>query len=108
MTQDQLIILLLKVVLVAGEASVLAFIGQYTRLARWWHNEIGRTLIVKDILLALMLLPTILSLFFQFSRLTSHVAAWVDIGLFGLLTPVMIWRIVVWQKIHNDKNTPAQ
>jgi hypothetical protein len=53
--------------------------------------------------------PTVLSLFFQFSRLTSHVAAWIDVVLFGTLTPVMLWRTLVWQRVHRSRNgTPGQ
>ena len=100
MSQEALILLCLKVTLVAGVLSVLAFVADYTRLAPWWKDEIGRTLVVKDILLILMLVPTILSLFFSFSRLTSYVAAWTDVSMFALLTPVMWWRILVWQRVH--------
>jgi hypothetical protein len=102
-SQEQLIILCLRIVVGAGILSVLAFVVQYTRLAPWWRNEIGRTLVVKDILLILLLIPSLLSLFFRFSRLTSHVAAWTDIALIGALTPVMLWRIRVWHRVHNRK-----
>lgn len=105
-TQDQWILFAFKVVLIAGIVSIIAFIVQYSRYAPWWRNEIGRTLIVKDILLVLLLVPSILSLFLHFSRLSSHIAAWIDVGLFGLLTPVMIWRIAVWARIHRRPTAP--
>jgi hypothetical protein len=109
MTQDQVITLLFKVVLISGALSVLLFVAVYTWYAPWWRDEIGRTIVVKDILIAIMLVPTILSLFFEFTRLSSRVAAWVDIGLFGLLTPVMLWRCVVWRRIHRgeDRQPPS-
>lgn len=103
MSQDQWIILLLKIVLVSGAVSVAAFVVQYHRLAKWWKNPIGRTIVIKDILLIACLTPSILSLFLQFNRLTSHIAAWTDIVLFGLLTPVMAHRILIWQRVHRDK-----
>jgi hypothetical protein len=106
LTQDQAIILALRVVLVSDVAAVAGFIAQYWRLAKWWKNPIGRTLIVKDILLILCLMPSILSLFWHFSRLTSHIAAWFDVASFGLITPVMIWRIIVWQKISREDRVP--
>lgn len=105
MNQDQLIILLFKVVLISGAASVTLFIAVYWRLAPWWRNEIGRTIVVKDFLLIACLMPSILSLFFHFSRLTSYVAAWTDVALFGLLTPVMLWRVRVWHRVHKNKET---
>lgn len=108
MSQDSWIILLLKVVLVCGAVSVALFVAEYTWRTRWgcFRNDIGRTLVWKDILLIACLLPSILSLFFQFTRLTSHVAAWVDVGLFGLLTPAMWWRIAVFERVHKQKDAP--
>lgn len=104
MSQDQLIILLFKIVLVCGAVSVALFVAEYTWRTKWgcWRNDIGRTLVWKDILLILCLLPSILSLFLHFNRLTSHIAAWVDVGLFGLLTPVMIWRTAVFERVHKQ------
>jgi hypothetical protein len=79
----------------------------YTRLAKWWHNAIGRTLVVKTLLIAGLFVPTGLSLFFHFNRLTSFVAGWVDVTLIGAVTPVMIWRTVVWLKeAHTGKPGP--
>jgi membrane associated rhomboid family serine protease len=102
-TQDQLIVLLFKIALVADVASIVAFIAVYWRLAPWWRNPIGRTIVTKDFLLILLLLPSVLSLFFQFNRLTSRVAAWADLGLFVLLAAVMTWRCAVWIRVHRDK-----
>lgn len=107
MSQDQAIQLALKIVLTSGIVSILAFIADYWRLAPWWKNPIGRTIVIKDFLLILCLLPPVVSLFFQFNRLTSNVAAWIDISDFGLLTPCMIWRIVVWERIHRGKDRPG-
>lgn len=105
MSQDELILLLFKIVLVADVVAIAAFVAYYWRVTRgdMWRNEIGRTIAVKDILLALCLVPSVLSLFFHFSRLTSHVAAWIDVALFGLIAPVTAWRIVVWQRVHRKK-----
>lgn len=100
MTQAHLIVLLLKVVLVAGAASIAAFTAVYTRYAPWWKDPVGRTIIIESVLLLCCITPTTLSLFFSFSRLTSNIAAWADIVLFGLLTPVMLWRCVVWHRLH--------
>lgn len=105
MTQDQLMILLYRIVLVADLLSITAFVVTYTRLAPWWRNQIGRTLVIKDLLLILILIPSILSLYFQFNRLTSHVASWLDLVFLGALTPVMIWRIWIWIKFHRGESS---
>ena len=108
MSQDALIILLFKVVLVADLLSVFAFLVTYTALAKWWTHVIGRTIVIKGILLGLALLPSTLSLFFKFNRLTSHVSAWIDISLFGLIAVVMAWRCVTWVKIHRKGERDAE
>lgn len=102
MTQDQWIILWLKVAELAAIASIAGFTACYSWWAPWWRNQIGRTIVVKDLLLIVALLPASLSLFFHFSRLTSRVAAWADIAMIGLIAPVMIWRVWVFRKLHRD------
>lgn len=96
----------LKVGVIAGFISLVGWVAVYTRLAKWWHNAIGRTLVVKTLLIAALLVPTGLSLFLHFNRLTSYVAGWVDVALIGLITPVMIWRTVVWVK-ESRKDKPG-
>jgi len=108
MSQDQWIILLFKIVLVADLVCLAGFVAVYTRLAPWWRNPIGRTLVIKDLLLAAALTPSILSIFVHFNRLTSHIAAWADVITFGAIAPVMIWRIAVWVKIHRAKRGTAE
>lgn len=103
MTQDGALILAFKIVLLAGAVSVAVFIVAYHMMTRGavWRDPVGKTIIVKDILLGACLTPSILSLFFHFGRFTSRVAGWIDVALFGLLPVVMTWRLIVWQKIHN-------
>ena len=104
--EERLIILLLKIVLISGAVSVALFVAEYTWRTRGaaWKNDIGRTLLWKDVLLIACLVPSILSLFFSFNRLTSNIAAWLDVGLFALLTPAMWWRIAVFERVHKQKN----
>jgi hypothetical protein len=103
MSQDELLLLLFKVVLIASEAATVAFTVVYSVLAPWWANPIGRTLVQLDILLGLALVPSILSLFWHFNRLTSHIAAWVDVGLFALIALTLFARIPLWIRLHRDK-----
>lgn len=93
-----MIILLYRVALLADLAGIAAFILAYTKLAPWWKDPIGRTIVIKDILLFLVMIPTMLSLFLSFNRLTSQIAAWVDLALLGAIGPVMLWRIWVFWK----------
>lgn len=104
MSQDQAILLAFKVVEVASVVTIAVFITCYSRWARWWSNPIGRTIVLKDIALVMVLIPSILSIFLHFNRLTSHIAAWFDVGSFALVPVIMCWRTLVFWKVHRDGN----
>lgn len=101
MSQDDAIILCLKIGLISGFATLVLWVGIYTWLTRGgaWRNPIGQTLIVKTLLIAALFIPQILSLFFHLNRLDSRIAAWTDVALIGLVTPVMCWRSIVWVRL---------
>lgn len=102
MTQEQLITELFKIDLIADLTAVVLFTAVYTVLAPWWRNPVGRTLVVLDILLGLAVIPSLLSLFFQFSRLTSYLAAWFDTGIFALIALALLQRIPLWIRLHRS------
>lgn len=106
MTQDQAIILGFKITEVASLTAIIAFIAYYTAVARWWRHPVGRTIVAKDVALILVLLPSVLSIFFRFNRLTSYVAAWFDIGSFALVPVIMGWRIWVWRRLDRLGRLP--
>lgn len=101
MTQTQVIVLLLKIGLISGFASIALWVAVYTGLARWWKNPLGRTLVIEAGLIAGLFVPQIMSLFFNLNRLDSRIAAWADVALIGLVTPVMLWRTVVWLRMQD-------
>jgi hypothetical protein len=101
--EDSVLRLLYRIVLIADVAALGAFVAEYTWRANWWSNPIGRTIVIKSGLLAAVLIPSILALFFNFSRLTSIVAAWIDLVLFALIAVVMVWRIIVFERIHRQR-----
>ena len=107
MSQDAWILLLFKIVIIADIAASLLFVADYTRLTRWgaWsrENPIGQTVIIKSLLLGAAFVPSALSLFLKFNRLTSHIAAWTDIALFAAIAGVLLWRIVVFERVHREK-----
>jgi hypothetical protein len=106
MTQDQWQILAFKIALIAGFCSLVGWIVLYSLLADWLHNPIGRTLVSKTALIAALFIPTSLSLFFNLNRLDSRVTGWIDVALIGLVTPVMLWRSVVWWHLHRAGKLP--
>jgi len=107
MTQDSLIILLLKVGLIAGFASIGLWTAVYSALASWWESPVGRTLVIEAALIAGLFVPQILSLFFNLNRLDSRIAAWADVTLIGLVSPVMLWRTLVWVRLSRSGKAGA-
>jgi hypothetical protein len=102
--QDQVIILCLKAALIAGFASLVAWVAVYHVLTRgsWRRNPIGRTLVVKSLLIAGLFVPTALGLFFQLNRFDSRIVAWTDVVLIGAVSPVMCWRCIVFAKLGRE------
>lgn len=99
LSQTQIIVLLLKIGLIAGLASIGLWTAAYSRLADWWSNPVGRTLVVEALLVAGLFVPQILSLFFNLNRLDSYIAAWADVALVGLVSPIMWWRTIVFLRM---------
>lgn len=99
MSQLEVIRLLFKITLISGFLSISAWIVVYTRLQKWWHDEIGITLVAKSALIACLFVPSILALFFHLSAVTNELVGWIDVALIFAVTPVMIWRSVVWVKV---------
>ena len=91
-------VLLLKAGLVSGFASILAWVAVYTALTRGrnWANPIGRSLMRFALLVASLLMPFALSLFFRLNRLDSRVVAWYDVVMIGAVSVEMWQRIAVW------------
>lgn len=99
---DRILILVLQIVLISGFTSILLWIITYSRVAKWWRNPVGRTIVLFAALVAGLLVPTTLSLFFNLNRTTSVAAAWADVTFIGLVSPVMCWRIVTWRRLARD------
>jgi hypothetical protein len=104
--QEQAIVLAFKIAEIASLVSISAFVGYYTMIAHWWKNPVGRTIVAKDLALILVFLPSVLSMFFRFNRLTSYIAAWIDVGSFALVPVIMTWRIIVWRRLHRLGRLP--
>ena len=105
MTQPQVLLLLLKIGIPLAFASLIQWIVVYSVLERHWYRQaIGQTLVAKTLLVAGLLAFTGLSVFFSLNRETSEVIAWVETIFIYLITPVMIWRSVVWWRVaHTGK-----
>jgi hypothetical protein len=107
-SQEQWIILGLKIGVTSGFASLVAWVGVYTWLTRGaaWRNPVGLTLMLKSLLLAALFVPAGLSLFLHLNRFDSLVSGWADVGLVGAVTPVMLWRTAVWLQMARLGSLP--
>jgi uncharacterized membrane protein YbhN (UPF0104 family) len=105
-TQDQAITLAFKIVEIASLVTIAAFTVFYSRWAKWWSNAVGRTIVYEGLAIILILIPSVLSIFVNFNRFDSHIAAWFDIGSFALVPIIMCWRIFVFGKIHRAGRLP--
>lgn len=108
MSQDQWITLCFKVVEVSALVTIAGFIACYSAWAPWWRDPVGRTIVVKDALLIIVFIPSVLAIFLHFGRFSSRIAAWSDMAMLGLIAPVMIWRVLVFRKIHRDGKPPRE
>lgn len=104
MTSPSLLILLTKIMLIADIVAIVVFVADYSRLAPWWRNPVGRTIVIKDLLLLGVISLVVLSVFFRFSRLTSLVASWIQIAELGGMAVVVLWRVVVFEQL--DRRRP--
>jgi len=102
LTYPSLMILLTKITLIADMVAIVAFVLDYSRLAAWWSNPVGRTIVIKDLFLLAVISLSLAPVFFHFSRFTSQVASWIQIGLLGGIAVAMCWRIIVFERIHRN------
>lgn len=92
-------VIIYRVVVLTAMAATIVFVTVYSRLARWWRNPIGRTIVAVDAAVFMALLPISLSLFFTFTRLTSQLAAGLDLAAISSIPISMGWRIHAWLRL---------
>lgn len=97
-TQAQYLVFTYKLVVSIAFVASAAFVAQYTSYAPWWKDSIGKRIVYETIAIMLLLMPLILSLFFNLSRLTSEFIAWYDVSMLAVVAGIVIWGIVVWKK----------
>lgn len=99
MSPDPLIILLLKIGIPLGFAALIQWVAAYSWQERWWRHQLGWSLVAKTLLVAGLLMLTGLSIFFHLTRADSYAVAWTEVVLIFSITPVMIWRTIVWTRL---------
>jgi hypothetical protein len=92
-----LLMLFSKIFLGTALAGMIAWVVDYS-LQHGWQNPLGRTLLVKTVILLALLGLSALSLYFNLNLL---VLEWVQVILLGLVGPVMVWRMVAFRRVSS-------
>lgn len=83
---------------IAFTASILVFVVQYTLTSPWWYDPVGSTIVLKDLLLLAILVPS--SVAFLWPDLIDRLLmAEIDLAVLAAATLVMVSRCVVWWHI---------
>lgn len=88
-----------RIVIAEDLAAIIAFIVQYSVLAKWWRNPIGATIVVKDLLIVVVLAANAIEVFAP----PSLALEWVVVLITGLIGPVMVWRMAVFASYHRSR-----
>ena len=75
--------------------SGIGFIVAYTFLARWWRSSIGITIVLLDLMIALVLLPDILLYLFRVSVAGSEFWTFLVLGAFAAVPLIILWRFCI-------------
>lgn len=93
-----LYMLLARIAVSCALAGCLAWIMEYT-FRSGWRNSVGRTLMVKTLLLCGLLLISLLFSLLRFSPAWQDFLRWADLVMLALIGPVMAWRLLVFRKM---------
>lgn len=108
MTQMALIILLLKIFLITGFVSLAGWVGLYTWMTggKVWASPLGQTLVIKSVLVAATFAAIALPAFVPWLHFHPLVMGWIDVGLIGAVTPVMLARSWIWVRLYRAGRLP--
>lgn len=98
MADNSTILEISRIAITEDVVFILAFLIQYTTLAKWWRHAIGATLVVKDILLLLALGADGMMLFWP--GMPPSWAPWLTLTLVSLIGPIIGWRIAAFASYH--------
>jgi hypothetical protein len=99
-TQARLLADLTNDVVMAAFAASVLFIAVYTVLAPWWRSQIGRSLIVLDTGLALVLAPSVLHRLLGVTITESLPFAWYYLASLALVAGSTLWRTWIVARVQ--------
>jgi hypothetical protein len=86
-------------VVYAATALTLLFVIQYTLSSPWWRDQVGRTVVMKDVCLLALLVPSSVLMVWPHA-LTPLQAEWIGVSSIGGVAIAMAWRMAVWYRIR--------
>ena len=75
---------------------VFVFTVTYSVREAWWNDWIGRFIVSHILAVGLLCVPFILSLFFELSRFSNDVAAWVLLAIFYVDAALLLLGTILW------------
>lgn len=102
---------MIRVVISIGTAAewvvtvgAVVFIVQYTLYASWWRNYIGRSIVLADVCMLLIVLPNLISNIDP-TALTPDQTIYIAVLALLIACYVVLSRILGWEKIRRKRNT---
>jgi hypothetical protein len=83
------------------------FIVQYSLLAKWWKNAVGRTIVLLDVCLLAALVPSIFLMIDPDEArryFTTHVDDYVGTAIVVVVFGVVLTRIWMWERIRRRRH----
>lgn len=93
-----LYLLLIKVAISVSLGASLLWIADYSR-SQWWKNSVGLTLVTKTGIIAVLLAIQLVTFFVRLDPEWLDIVRWTDLFLVALVAPVMVWRMVIFQRV---------
>lgn len=82
--------------LTSAVAGAFVFVAVYSIREPWWANWIGRFIISHILAVACLLLPFVLSFFFDFNRFDNVIASWILIIMFYVVAADLLLGTILW------------
>ena len=93
-----LYLLLIKIAIAVALGCSLLWIADYSR-NQWWKNSVGLTLVTKTSIISVLLGIQLVTFFVRLDPLWLDIVRWTDLVLVALVGPIMVWRMVVFQRV---------
>lgn len=83
----------------AATVAILLWIVQYTLSAPWWRDQVGWTIVLKDVFLLAILVPSCIAILWP-SVVSVKDLAYIEAVMLPAITLAMIIRMAIWFRIR--------